>query len=461
MRRLVFIAVMLAITALHAQQMANSILEQIYTEKIALEHDIELCDSLISRLMETDQGFAEQDMFETNRDYLSRITSNAHRIIGLRKQYTLNHLSILDSLREVVVDEQIAINMQFIDYDRNTGMVQLEFRSPDYPFFYEYEGPMESDFARYIYNNPDSLTFDTMAYIGDGDELALHLVIINSPSEWYQIVFDSSARGMSGIKACYSDDGRYMAYYDYRNDPNTVQLRHDNWVSRVNVGAQVTCISLSPDGKYLALGIHATPANSTDFWVLETEDNSIVLTGSVEGGVTSVDISPDGRLLAVGGGYTFVASTAQIFEIQTGSMLFDFSDHSVISAVKFSPDQRYVASTGSSLAVWDLSTLEKYIYEGSSDYFTCMDFHPGGTTLVTGKNNRGFQFYNLDTKEVHSYEGELDVHFLCFDYQGRYLLVGGTETKVINMDTFTYSEVWEGSNSLYRPGFARVMKIHY
>lgn len=461
MRRIVFIAVLLAFAVLNAELDINVVLEQIRTEKAALEKDFALCDSLITNLMNTDSGFAERDMFETPKEYLSRITANAHKIIDLRKKYTLNHLSVLDSLRALDDFQPIDIKMEFIGYDRDYGRAQLGFRSLTPPFSHYYEGSMESDFARYIYNNPDSLMFNTAPYIGDDDEVALHLIIIDSPVGWYKVFFDRFTEEMSGIKACFSDDGRYVAYYDSKNEPSVVKIRRENWHSEVCVGAPVKCISLSPDGKYLALGIHATPEYETDFWVLKTEDNSIVMSGSVEGGVTSVDISPDGRLLAVGGGFTFVASTAHLYEIQTGDMLLDFSDYHVISAVKFSPDQRYVASTGRSLAVWDLSTMEKHIYEWAPSYITCMDFHPDGTSLVVGNNRGGgYQFYNLETKEVNSYQWKGDISSLCYDFKGRYLMIGGSEGRILDLGKSTYGVPHKDAlYYVYRPGFRRVFKL--
>lgn len=462
MRRLVFIVVMLVLTALHAQQAISSILEQIRLENIAYERDAAVCDSLISWLMEFEPGYAEKDSSESNDEYLSRITTYAPKIIGLRKQYTMNHLSILDSLRALEFDRQIALDMEFREYNSGLGRVYLCFRSPDYPLIEYFWGDMENGFAEYIRSNPDSLSFVTDVYINEQDRLALRRVIIQCPRGSYEAVIDPIDGIRSGVNVCFSDDGRSLAYYDRTGRSGFIDAILDN-NRRIGFSerGRINCVAISPDGRYLAIGFHDNLDPNCKFRVWDIRDSNIMVHGGIEGEVNSVDISPDGRLLAIGGGQSTVTSTAQIYEVQTGRMLFECSDHKAISGVKFSPDQRYLAVTGASLTVWDLSTLEKYIYEESSDNLTCLDFHPDGTTLVTGKENKGFQIYNLETKQHKSYEGQLNVHSLCYDYLGRYLLVGADETKVLNLKRFAFVGSWEGSNSLFRPGSRRVIEIPY
>ena len=461
MRKLLLaLIVSLGVTYVAAQTI-GSIIEAIQTENEAFDRDAILRDTAIAELMSSDPDFANQDMFESKKGYLSRITASAPKLINLFNSYTLPHLIVLDSLR-MAKEGELTLKTEFLGYDNDSGKVSLNLYSPEFPgVYHEYYHEMAPEIARYIYTYPDSLFLWGPAYPNIHDQVAFDLVMTGlkdwTAREIFQgnhVEIDASIYDTMNSLVCFSDDGRSMALNHYGTEPNVVYvMRNSRTEYRFNATGPVTSMDLSPDGRLLAVGVHTTPEFGTDFWVIDVVMNEILLTGSVDGGVTSVDISPDGRLLVIGGGYTFVASTAQIYEISTGRMLLDFSDSQVISAVKFSPDQRYVASTGISLAVWDLLTQERYIYQSSGKYVSCVAFHPNGKTLVTGENNGGFRLYDLETKTNKGYEGSNSVHSLSYDFLGRYLALGMNQLKVLNLKKFHYSPILDTANGgVFKPG---------
>ena len=202
-------------------------------------------------------------------------------------------------------------------------------------------------------------------------------------------------------------------------------------ISRMNHEREVTSVTFSPDGKYVATGSYDKTAR---VWDISSgkEKNRMEHRGSV----TAVVFSPDGKYLATGS----IDRAVWIWDISTGKKKQRMVHKKVtstervsgqprfrgsrLSLITFNHDGKYLATVIDDriARIWDVTSGEEIIHMTHEDKVTAVTFNPDGKYLATGCDDKTARVWNATSgEEITRMTHENKVTAVTFDPDGKYL----------------------------------------
>jgi len=163
----------------------------------------------------------------------------------------------------------------------------------------------------------------------------------------------------------FSSDNKQLVSYGYKGEIIIWDLDTGEIVNRIKTKITANCISLSQDGKILAVGDKDTP--SIHIFDIETGTETKVLKGYDKKCVNSVAFSRDGRFLASGGTLQKNKSII-IWNTSDWTPIFTELGHKKnVLTLSFDPESKYLVSGDEkdNVCLWDaesgklLKTLDK------------------------------------------------------------------------------------------------------
>lgn len=143
----------------------------------------------------------------------------------------------------------------------------------------------------------------------------------------------------------------------------------------------ITDLAVSRDGLQLAT---ASGDDSCQVWDLATRRCALTIEQENEYDATCVSFSPDGKFVVVGDG----ENQLKLYSVRSGELLLTFSGHTeTIAAAAFSPDGKRVISGSSddSVRIWDAATGgEIRKLQAHADDITSLALSGNGSRLVSG-----------------------------------------------------------------------------
>jgi WD40 repeat protein len=245
-----------------------------------------------------------------------------------------------------------------------------------------------------------------------------------------------SLSGHSGTVECaaFSPDERFIVSGGY---DNTIRLwdvatgqqirfigQHDSYVESV---------AFSPDGNYLATG---GMDNLIKLWDVQTWELITTFEGHTDW-VLSLRFSPDSRYLISGSQDLSI----KLWEISSWGLLASFYgfERSVEGAgelIDFSPDGKSIigVSARNTFAQWDVATGEQIrTFAGHTDTVTSVRFSPDGRYIVSSGADRLVKVWSVDGREMASYSGHQAadicswVNSVDISPDSRYIVSGGCD----------------------------------
>lgn len=204
----------------------------------------------------------------------------------------------------------------------------------------------------------------------------------------------------------------------------------------------VNKIVYSPDGKYIAAGLH----ERINIWDANT-GKCVNSFRPCAGDVTSLAYSKDGRYLisAFDNGYINIwsnISSASDYEcvktLEVGSVVYDLA---------LNPDNSLMVSCQSSdkeqILIWDFNTWKvKETLNGHDDFMiTCVRFDQEGKLLASGSRDNTIRIWDMNTKKcIKTFVGHTStITSLAFSQDRRYLMSSACDKTI---------KVWDIENGI-------------
>jgi WD40 repeat protein len=224
-------------------------------------------------------------------------------------------------------------------------------------------------------------------------------------------------------------------------------------------GRPVSCLSLSPDGKWLASS--APPYREVLMWDLATGTEVRRFEGHTHD-VTCLAFSPDSKWLASG----CKGHTVRVWEVATGRQLHWLGNRKAVKlagpaflTVAFSPDGKYLAGGDTEYRVhlWSASTgkLQRTL-KGHTDDVVGIAFTPDSKRLVSGSLDRTVRLWEVaDGKQFRRYGSEDDpVCSVALSVDGKMIAAGTAAGLVHAWDTASGKLLWQGEESFLATALA-------
>ncbi|MDE0324905.1 MAG: WD40 repeat domain-containing protein [Candidatus Poribacteria bacterium] len=216
------------------------------------------------------------------------------------------------------------------------------------------------------------------------------------------------------LLASVSDD-RTIRLWHVHNQQNIATLQDETWLGS---------IAFSPDGQTFATG----GGRGIKLW--KTVNRTEITTLQQNQYVQTIAFSSDGQLLAAGDGSGEGPGTVKVWNVQERSIIATLDgDPKDIKTVVFSPDDRYLASTGwdGQLKIWNTSDWTLISTIPRTGYYD-IDFSPDGNMIVSTNDGYVSLWWVEDGTKVAELPGPKGwMHPVDFSHDGTSLAIGGED----------------------------------
>ena len=178
-------------------------------------------------------------------------------------------------------------------------------------------------------------------------------------------------------------------------------------------------------------------------WRLGHEELHILNADTMK--VDSLAFSPDGRWLVSSG------NVVSLWDAVTGKKLRELPPHGWVTSVAFSPSGQHIATAGDALRLWDAGTGSELLkLKGPKVDYLAVAFTPDGTRLASADDDETVKLWDAATgQELRTLRGHAGaVTCLAISPDGRWLASGGVDRVI---------RIWNlaGDQPPQKPGFFR------
>jgi Tol biopolymer transport system component len=423
--------IMSVVPLIMCAQSIDETLQKIYALKSEIAQNSKMVEQKIADLKRINPLFADQGPFESDAEYLGRMSRAMPQIDALRKQYLGDLWSKMAVLRGRLFEtNNIQIVIDPKQYDANKEEWPVKVVHADYQReILDIVLHIKRDQAGMLWKNWDKVKRTGILAIDVGDKVGLAKLLLCEPIGGVNVEHEcqpmKSFQHIGEVSSvAFSPDGRLLATGCDDKISRLFNLETGKEAKALIQNDEVRSVAFSPDGKFLTTGSGDILGGKARVYNLETGHE--VKSFKHERSVNSVAFSPDGKYLATGSG-TIISGVARIFNLETSHEVKSFKHEFPVNSVAFSSDGKYLA-TGCDYQTAQLFELEtgqevKSFQHGGA--VKSVAFSPDGKYLATGCADKTARLFNLETgQEVKSFQHGGAVRSVAFSPDGKYLATG-------------------------------------
>ena len=472
MKKLILVTITILTGAGFAQSIDET-LQQIAALKKEIAQNEKLVEEKIADLKRTNPLFAEQDMFESDAEYLGRMSRAMPQLDRLRKQYLddlWQKMSILRGRMFETSDVTVTLDKNLYDANNEIWPIVIQHNAHQQERF-ERTINITKKNAATLFKNWVKVQKTGVLTVDVGDKIGLAKFRLNDPISGFE--FKHEFRPMKTLRGSYgifNPDGKHFYYKTEKNDAVIYDLENDGVVKEIDCYGFGNHI-VSPDGKLYAVWEYSDRTNKDNVKIYNELGNYIRrFKVDVYNNSTHYDLafSPDGKFLAFASwgwikiyniitktevmkfdpvrhnydlafspdGKLLAANSGNVYNLETGATAHKFTGG---RSVAFSPDGEYLAiggerkqesynrSTGTyaytdPINIYSLKTGQKVRSMGGSHTVNDIAYSPDGKYLAASWG--AINIYELSTGNVvRSYDKGDNV---TFSPDGKYVVSEGT-----------------------------------
>lgn len=378
-----------------------------------------IADNKIKDLKTNNPLYSPKSVYESDKDYLSRMTQAIPQMLRIRDSYISSLENKLSLLRgSTFSTSNLTITM--LNYDANSETCQLNVIHHDYKREnIKITLSIKKADARELFERWESIEKKGSLSIDTDDTVNLTQIEIKDPISGLILIKDLEPYKVLSEgrveRTIVSYDGSLMAFA-----PGSAIYSAKDFKTVINIDSWST-VDISPDNKLIAYGIGELTFLPKGYSgkLIDLSSKEAIL--EFNGG-QSLSFSPDGEYLGIsiwndGGSYFSRVSKTVICNVESGEIVYEFGGS---GTCQFSPDGRYFACAG---GIIDLHTgiqilsLSGDYYSFNNKYMTVAVSNEGKVVLV-----------DLETQSLIK---QMNGQSACFSRDGRYIAVASSnETNV-------------------------------
>ncbi len=237
---------------------------------------------------------------------------------------------------------------------------------------------------------------------------------------------------------CVSPDGKYIMSGSSDSTVRIWDLARREEVRRFEFDKKVNVYDtrFSPDGKYIVSGAEY---GFVRIWDWENAKEIQRLDGH-KNGVNSVCFSPDGKYIATGDD-----NAVRIWDWEKQEEIYKLQRIDKVRSICFSPDGKYVAAGAfdGDVWVWDLENRRRVCQlMGPTIYLTEICFSPDGKHIAVGFGDATVRIWDWENgEEIRKLDNSKKVGSVCFSPDGKYLVLCSSDLMVRVWDWKTLEEI--------------------
>lgn len=181
MKATMSLIVLLLFSIVCQAQTIEETLAQIEATKLELAQNEQLVEQKIAELRESNPLFAPQDPFESDFEYLARLSQASPQLKRIRNQYLDEVRMRMDKLRSMTW-ETADISVTFGNYDANSQIWDISIQHNGHQKEkYEFQLSVPRTTAKTIYDNQANIITKGTLSLDPGNRIALSSILVMDP----------------------------------------------------------------------------------------------------------------------------------------------------------------------------------------------------------------------------------------------------------------------------------------